>query len=102
TKGGKWLRFNDSELCFTALTTPAGISARAETGIRFLATKLLVSEQALFQRFGDRAAAGVNVEFVVDAAQLVVDGVMANTKFFGDLFFDQAFHHQLEDLLFAR
>jgi hypothetical protein len=43
----------------------------------------------------------VDLEFAVDAAEVVVDGVIAELEPVGDFLFDEALDHEFEDLAFA-
>lgn len=58
------------------------------------------SQQPLLQRLGHGFGAGVDLELFVDVAHVGVDGVDADVEEGGDLLFDVAVHHELEDAFF--
>jgi hypothetical protein len=57
---------------------------------------------ALFpQELSDGFGAGANLQFFVNAANVGVDGFVANAKFFGDFFVEKALAEAIENFLFA-
>lgn len=53
------------------------------------------------EEFGDGFGAGADLEFFVDAADVGVDGFVADAEFFGDLLVEKALAEAIENLLFA-
>ena len=58
--------------------------------------------QTFLQRLGDDAAAGVDLELLVDVADVAVGGVVADGQLGGGFLGALALDEELQDVLFAR
>ena len=59
-------------------------------------------QQPFFEGFADCAGAGLNPEFGVNVAEVVVDRVETEEKLFGDLFFRQTVDKEFQDFVLSR
>lgn len=59
------------------------------------------SPKLLSQKFGDGFGAGADLKFFINPADIGVDGLVTDAKFFGDLFVEKTLAEAIEDFLFA-
>jgi hypothetical protein len=93
------------EVCFYGVSTgSAGCSATHGsgcTGCTVAPLEQTYAEQLLGQIFGDGFAAGVDVEFAVDAFDVHADRINADREDVGDFFVGNALGKAVEDFFFA-